>query len=69
MQLEEYIMIVPRVRGGKPCIKGTHITMYDVLEYMASGMSEAETPTTAGVGVSSDSRTESEGRQRGAPIV
>ncbi|MCC6763241.1 MAG: DUF433 domain-containing protein [Deltaproteobacteria bacterium] len=27
--------------GGKPCIKGTRITVYDVLEYMAGGMSEA----------------------------
>ncbi len=30
-------------RGGKPCIRGLRITVYDVLEYLASGMSEAET--------------------------
>jgi uncharacterized protein (DUF433 family) len=42
MELEEYITIVPGVRGGKPCIKGTRITVYDVLEYMAGGMSEAQ---------------------------
>lgn len=29
-------------RGGKPCICGLRITVYDVLEYLASGMSEAE---------------------------
>ena len=30
----------PRIRSGKPCIKGTRITVYDVLEYLAGGMSE-----------------------------
>ena len=29
-------------RGGKPCIGGMRITVYDVLEYLASGMSEQE---------------------------
>jgi uncharacterized protein (DUF433 family) len=29
-------------RGGKPCICGIRITVYDVLEYLASGMSEQE---------------------------
>ena len=42
MQLEEYISVVPDVRSGKPCIRGTRITVYDILEYMAGGMSEAE---------------------------
>ena len=28
-----------RVMGGKPCIRGMRITVYDVLEYLASGMS------------------------------
>ncbi len=27
------------VRGGKPCFIGTRIAVYDVLEYLASGMS------------------------------
>ena len=29
-------------RGGKPCIRGLRITVYDVLEYLASGMSHQE---------------------------
>lgn len=29
-------------RSGKPCIRDTRITVYDVLSYLASGMSEAE---------------------------
>jgi len=36
------ITIEPGTRGGKPCIRGLRITVYDVLEYLASGMSEAE---------------------------
>ncbi len=32
-------MIDPDKRGGKPCIRGLRITVYDVLEYLASGMS------------------------------
>lgn len=40
MDLQERIRIDPAVRGGKPCIAGTRITVYDVLEYLAGGMSE-----------------------------
>ncbi len=36
------ITIDPDKRGGKPCIRGLRITVYDVLETLASGMSEAE---------------------------
>lgn len=36
------ITIDPTRRSGKPCIRDTRVTVYDVLEYMASGMSEAE---------------------------
>jgi uncharacterized protein (DUF433 family) len=36
------ITLEPGKRGGKPCIRGLRITVYDVLEYLASGMSEAE---------------------------
>ena len=28
--------------GGKPCIRGMRITVYDVLEYLASGMTQEE---------------------------
>ncbi len=34
--------MTPGVRSGKPCIKGTRITVYDVLEYLAGGMTEKE---------------------------
>jgi len=33
------VTIDPDKRGGKPCIRGLRITVYDVLEYLASGMS------------------------------
>ena len=36
------IEIQPGKRSGKPTVRGTRITVYDVLEYLASGMSEAE---------------------------
>ncbi len=39
MNFEEYIIITPDVRSGKPCIKNTRITVYDILEYLAGGMS------------------------------
>jgi uncharacterized protein (DUF433 family) len=38
MDYKEIITIDPAKRGGKPCIRGLRITVYDVLEYMASGM-------------------------------
>ena len=43
--LQDYSKIItvePGRRGGKPCIRGLRITVYDVLEYLASGMSEDE---------------------------
>jgi len=36
------ISIDPAVRFGKPCVRGTRITVGDVLGYLASGMTEAE---------------------------
>jgi uncharacterized protein (DUF433 family) len=42
MDWRERICIDPAIRGGKPCVKGTRITVYDVLEYLAGGMSEDE---------------------------
>ena len=32
----------PGKMGGKPCIRGLRITVYDVLDYLSSGMSEEE---------------------------
>ena len=40
--LESRITIEPGKRSGKPCIRGMRITVSDVLEYLASGMTEAE---------------------------
>jgi len=42
MNFEDRITITPGVRSGKPCIKGTRITVYDVLEYLAGGMTEEQ---------------------------
>jgi uncharacterized protein (DUF433 family) len=39
---EHIITVEPDKRSGKPCIRGLRITVYDVLEYLASGMSEEE---------------------------
>jgi len=40
MNWQERISVDPAVRSGKPCVKGTRITVYDVLEYLAGGMTE-----------------------------
>jgi uncharacterized protein (DUF433 family) len=40
--LNDLIVIDPDVRGGKPCLRGTRITVHDLLEYLAGGMTEAE---------------------------
>ena len=40
MDYADRITIEPGKRGGKPCIRGLRITVYDILEYLASGMSE-----------------------------
>jgi uncharacterized protein (DUF433 family) len=39
---KEYIEVNPDVRFGKPVIKGTRITVYDVLQWLASGMTHEE---------------------------
>ena len=36
------ITLEPGVRGGKPCIRGMRITVYDVLSYLAAGMTHDE---------------------------
>lgn len=38
MALTDLIETTPGVRSGKPCFVGTRIAVYDVLEYLASGM-------------------------------
>jgi len=50
------LTIEPGKRGGKPCIRGLRITVYDVLEYLASGMTHEEilTQTDPGAGVALD---------------
>lgn len=42
MDYRHIITIEPGKRRGKPCIRGLRITVYDVLDYLASGMTEAE---------------------------
>lgn len=42
MDYHDRITIEPGKRSGKPCIRGLRITVSDVLEYLASGMSEDE---------------------------
>ncbi|MBK8246880.1 MAG: DUF433 domain-containing protein [Gemmatimonadetes bacterium] len=36
------ITVEPGKRSGKPCIRGLRITVYDVLDYLAGGMTEDE---------------------------
>jgi uncharacterized protein (DUF433 family) len=38
----DIITIEPGKRSGKPCIRGMRITVYDVLEYLAAGMTHQE---------------------------
>jgi uncharacterized protein (DUF433 family) len=42
MNYRDIITIEPGKRGGKPCIRGMRITVYDVLEYLAAGMTHQE---------------------------
>jgi uncharacterized protein (DUF433 family) len=42
MKYEDIITIEPGKRGGKPCIRGLRITVYEVLNMLAQGMSHAE---------------------------
>jgi len=41
-ELLDRITIDPEVRSGKPVIRGTRITVSDILEYLAGGMSQEE---------------------------
>ena len=42
MDYRDIITIEPGKRGGRPTIRGMRITVYDVLEYLASGMTEQD---------------------------
>ena len=42
MNYKDRITIEPDKRGGKPCIRGMRITVYDALSYLAAGMTEQE---------------------------
>ena len=42
MSYLDRISIDPAVRSGKPCIRGLRITVHDILQYLASGMSQEE---------------------------
>ena len=39
---QNIITIEPNKRGGKPCIRGMRMTVYDVLSYLAAGMTQQE---------------------------
>ncbi len=42
MNYQDIIEITPGKRSGKPCIKNTRITVYDVLGWLANGMTKEE---------------------------
>ena len=42
MNYQNFIEITPGKRSGKPCVKGTRITVYDVLGWLSKGMSQDE---------------------------
>jgi uncharacterized protein (DUF433 family) len=42
MGYSHILTMEPGKRSGKPCIRGLRITVYDVLEYLASGMTHAD---------------------------
>lgn len=42
MNYRDIITIEPGKRSGKPCIRGMRITVYDVLSYLAAGMTYEE---------------------------
>ena len=41
-ELSKYIVIDRGIRFGKPCIKGTRITVGDILQWLSTGMTEQE---------------------------
>jgi len=45
MDFRDRIVIDPNIRFGKPCVRGTRISVGDILGFLANGMSEAEIVT------------------------
>ena len=41
-EIQQHISIDPEIRFGKPCIKGTRIAVWDILGWLANGMSNEE---------------------------
>jgi len=41
-ELRKHIVVDPEIRFGKPCIKGTRITVGDILQWFSGGMTEQE---------------------------
>lgn len=42
MDYQQHIVIDPGIRSGKPCIRGTRITVTDIFDYLGGGMTIAE---------------------------
>ncbi len=42
MDYRKIITVEPAKRSGKPCIRGLRITVYDVLDYLAAGMTHEQ---------------------------
>jgi uncharacterized protein (DUF433 family) len=42
VEYSSFITIEPGKRNGKPCIRGLRVAVYDILEYLASGMTHAQ---------------------------
>jgi hypothetical protein len=46
---QRIISINPNIRGGKPIVRGLRYSVYDILSYLAAGMSTADTKSRSGV--------------------
>ena len=42
MNYQNFISINPEIRFGRPCVRNSRISVFDVLSYLASGMTEEE---------------------------
>jgi uncharacterized protein (DUF433 family) len=42
MHYTDRILINPNIRFGRPCVKGTRISVYDILSWLASGMTNEQ---------------------------